>query len=193
MNSKPSARHIVLVAIVVVMIILVLRDRSTANAETTSHETPRQSYIDANSVTRSVEALIAQRDEWSAANEQARRAWDEAVTMLIEAPSVNVAESSLRAVLEEAMEDAGLTLSVSAPMARQTPIEGEPLHVIGLTLDFDAPNPDVVYTLLDRIENATDPRMVITDLEIRGPGRTGRDGLHIKLDISTMAWIGVRQ
>jgi hypothetical protein len=190
MMGNANAKSIVLVAIVALLAVLVLRDRSSASAQTESPASLRQSYLDANTVTRSAEALVAQRDQWDAAHREAQQAWDDAMTTIIKAPSVNVAESSLRAALEEAMGAAGLTLSVSAPMPRRTPIEGEPLHVIGLTLNFDAPNPDTVYTLLDRIENAPQPNMVITDLEIRGPGRTGRDGLHIKMDVSAMAWIG---
>jgi len=191
MTGKVNAKSVVLVAIVAVLLILVLRDRtSSASADTVAPASARQSFLDASAVTRSAETLVAQRDDWVAANDTARRAWDDALTTIIRAPSVNVAESSLRAVLEEAMGDAGLTLSVSAPMPRQTPIAGEPLRVIGLTLDFDAPNPDTVYTLIDRIENAPSPRMVISDLEIRGPGRTGRSGLHIKMDVASMTWIG---
>ena len=194
MSDKINVKSVVLVAIVAVLMVLVLRDRSTAGADTVAPASPRQSYLEASALTGSIEALIARRDEWDAAHGQAQRAWDIAMTTIIRAPSVNVAESSLRAFLEDEMRDAGLTLSVSSPLARQAPIEGEPLRIIGLTLDFDAPNPDTVYTLLDRIENATasgpSPRMVITDLEIRGPGRTGRDGLHVKMDVAAMAWIG---
>jgi len=190
MNGKVNAKSVVLVAVVALLMILVLRDRSSAGVQADSPESPRQSFLDANGVTRSVAALIAQRDAWTEANKAAQRAWDDAMTTIIRAPSVNVAESSLRASLEEAMDNAGLALSVSAPMARQTPIEGEQLRVIGLTIDFDAPNPDAVYALIDRVENAPEPNMVITDLEIRGPGRSGRDGLHVKMDIATMAWIG---
>ena len=190
MNGKISAKSVVLLAVVALLAILVLRDRTSAGAETETPASPRQSYIDANTVTRSVEALIARRDQWDAANKQARRAWADSKTALIQAPSVNIAESSLRSILEEAMRDVDLTLSVSSPTPRQTPIEGEPLHVIGLTINFDAPNPGAVYTLLDRIENATAPRMVITDLEIRGPGKAGRPGLHVKMDVASMSWIG---
>lgn len=190
MNSKPNARKVVLVVIVLAMLALVLRDRSTASAESSETTSLGQSYRDASGITRSVEAMIAQRSDWESAHESAQRAWAGAMATIIKAPSVNVAESSLRAVLENEMRDAGLALSVSSPIPRRTPIEGEPLRVIGLTLDFDAPNPDALYTLLDRIENSAAPAMEVSDLEIRGPGRTGRSGLHIKMDVSAMAWLG---
>ena len=190
MTGRLNPRHALLVAVVAVLLILVLRDRSSASADAEAPASLQRSYLEVSAVTRSAEAIIAERDHWAAAHDKAQRAWDDAMATIIQAPSVNVAESSLRAFLEDEMRVVGLTLSVSSPLARQTPIEGEPLRVIGLTLDFDAPNPDTLHALLDRIENAPSPRMVITDLEIRGPGRTGRDGLHVKLDVATMAWIG---
>ncbi len=190
MNSKPNTRNIVLVVIVIAMLVMVLRDRSTASAESGGEVSLRQSQQDASGVTRSIEAMLEQRTEWESAHESAQQAWADAMETIIKAPSVNVAESSLRAVLESEMRDAGLTLSVSSPMPRRTPIEGEPLRVIGLTLDFDVTNPDALYTLLDRIENTSAPLMEVSDLEIRGPGRTGRSGLHVKMDVSAMAWLG---
>lgn len=189
MSEKISAKHVVLLAIVAVLAFFVLRDRTSASADVEPTDSPRQSYIDASGVSRSAESLIADRDRWASANDKAKQRWSETLEMLIQAPSVNVAESTLRAIIEEEMRTTGLTLSVSSPMPRQTPIEGEPLRVIGLTLNYDAPNPDAVHALLDRIENAASPRMVITDLEIRGPGRTGRSGLHIKMDVAAMAWL----
>ena len=189
MSEKFGAKHVILLAIVAVLAFFVLRDRTSASADVEPSDSPRQSYIDASGVTRSAESLIADRDRWAAANDAAKQRWDDTLATLIQAPSVNVAESTLRAFIEEEMRTTGLTLSVSSPMPRQTPIEGEPLRVIGLTLNFDAPNPDGLHALLDRIENAASPRMVITDLEIRGPGRTGRSGLHIKMDVAAMAWL----
>ncbi len=189
MSEKFNAKHVVLLAIVAVLAFFVLRDRTSASADVEPTDSPRQSYIDASGVSRSAESLIADRDRWASANDKAKQRWSETLEMLIQAPSVNVAESTLRAIIEEEMRTTGLTLSVSSPMPRQTPIEGEPLRVIGLTLNYDAPNPDAVHALLDRIENAASPRMVITDLEIRGPGRTGRSGLHIKMDVAAMAWL----
>lgn len=189
MSEKFGAKHVILLAIVAVLAFFVLRDRTSASADVEPTDSPRQSYVDASVVTRSAESLIADRDRWAAANDAAKQRWNETLATLILAPSVNVAESTLRAVIEEEMRTTGLTLSVSSPMPRQTPIEGEPLRVIGLTLNFDAPNPDALHALLDRIENAASPRMVTTDLEIRGPGRTGRSGLHIKMDVAAMAWL----
>lgn len=190
MNNKPSARNIVLVVIVVVMAVLVLRDRSNASADSAAEVSFRQSQKNASAITAGIEAMLEQSDEWESAHRSAQRAWSDAMGTMVQAPSVNVAESALRAVLESEMRDTGLTLSVSAPMPRRTPIEGEPLRVVGLTLDFDAPNPDTLYTLLDRIENNSAPMMTVSDLEVRGPGRTGRSGLHIKMDVSAMAWLG---
>jgi len=188
-NKNFGARHVILLAIVAALAFFVLRDRSAANADTEAAESPRQSYIDASAVTRSAQALIDEQSAWANAHERASLAWEEQLATLIQAPSVNVAESTLRAVIEEEMRITGLALSVSSPMPRQTPIQGEPLRVIGLTLNFDAPNPDALHALLDRIENAATPRMVITDLEVRGPGRTGRKGLSVKMDVASMAWL----
>jgi hypothetical protein len=193
MKHLLTPRHAVLIAVVAVLLVAVLRDRTSSGADAEAPVSIKRSYLEASAVTAGVEAIIADRQRWESAHDKARIAWDEEMKAIIRAPSVNVAESSLRAFIEEAMGAAGLTLSVSSPLARQTPIEGEPLRVIGLTLDFDAPNPDALHTLLDRIENAPQPRMVVTDLEIRGPGRTGRDGLHVKLEVAAMAWIGAAE
>ncbi|MCB9838796.1 MAG: hypothetical protein H6813_05615 [Phycisphaeraceae bacterium] len=190
MSGRVQPKQVILVAIVAVLAFLVLRDRSAGGSEATAADSPGATYRHANSVTRGIETLVAQRDEWAAADSKARRSWAQALATIIQAPSVNVAESSLRAFIEEQMRVAGLTLSVSSPMPRRTPVDGEPLRVIGLTLDFDAPNPEALHALLDRVENAAAPRMVVTDLEIRGPGKSGRDGLHVKMDVVAMAWLG---
>jgi len=189
MKQKLNPRSIALVVVLVAMVLLVTQDRSSSKDPAAPSLSPAATYRQASDLTRSAESMAAQRDRWRIARDEAQSAWAIARESIIDAPSVNVAESALRAFVEEVMRDAGLTLSVSSPLARDTPIEGEPLRVVGLTLDFDAPNPDTLDILLDRIENGP-IRTHITDLEVRGPGRAGRQGLRVKMDVAAMAWIG---
>ncbi len=86
MNSRPNTRNIVLVVTVIAMVVLVLRDRSSASAESDGAISLRQSQQDSSGVTRSIEAMLAQRSEWESAHASAQQAWADAMATIIKAP-----------------------------------------------------------------------------------------------------------
>lgn len=135
--------------------------------------------------------LAEQEDEWRAALAESQSAWDDARKRMIHAPSAEVASSRLRDMVETAMRDLGLRLAASNPVQARATVDGEPVRIIGLTLNFEAPNPDAVYRLIDRLENLPDAATNIASLNLAGPGPlpTG-GGVTVTAELQALAFIG---
>ncbi len=87
------------------------------------------------------------------------------------------------------MSDLGVTLSASSTPSVRTPIENEPLRVIGLSLSIQAPSPDKLNAFLDRIEHMPEARVNIRQIQTLGPRRVPIGELDVQLDLEALAWI----
>jgi len=152
--------------------------------------TPREAYVRAAALVADAEAIVGQQEGWNELLARSDAAWAEARRGMIDAPSAEVAAERLRRMVEAIMSDMGLRLTVSSVGQPRAPLEGEGLRVISLTLDFEAPNPDVVWRLVDRLENLPDVRTNIARLSIVGPGPAIRTGLRVSIDLQGLSWVG---
>lgn len=135
------------------------------------------------------ELLAQQADAWDVALKDGRAEFQKALRTMIVAPSPELAADRLRRQAETALNDLGLKLTVSAVTPPRAPIEKDALRVVGLALDFEAPNPDVVFRLLDRLENLPETRAHVARLSITGPGPGIRTGLRVSMELQALALI----
>jgi hypothetical protein len=150
---------------------------------------PSDAFLQRAALVERSEQLAGQSDAWAAALEASRAEFQRALRTMIVAPSPELAADRLRRQAETAMNDLGLKLAVSAVTPAKAPIDKEALRVVGLALDFDAPNPDVVFRLIDRLENLPETRAHVGRLSITGPGPGIRTGLRVSMEVQALALI----
>ncbi len=185
------ARAIAGLAAVGTLGLLVMLDRAGGSAGSGDGAAPsaREAYGAQAAALEGARSLAASEEEWRAASEAARAAWERAKERIIVAPSPSVAQTRLGEIVQREMAGAGATLRVSDGLPARQPVEGEALRVVGLTLDFEVASPDALYALLDALETLDEVRTNVERLEIAGPARGGGAGLTVKMDLLALAWI----
>lgn len=190
--TRDQRRKAMLVGAAGVLAIGVALDRagffSTAGGEGSDADRAA-SYLQQAALVERNAQLAHYSDAWQDVLAESRSAFQRAVATMIVAPSPELAADRLRRQAEAAMNDLGIKLTVSAVTPARTPLENEPLRVVGLQLDFDAPNPDVVFRLIDRLENLPDTRTHIGSLALTGPGPGVRTGLRVSMKLEALALI----
>lgn len=149
----------------------------------------RAPYIEQAALTAQTSALVEQGPQWAQLRETLEAERDGAMRRMIVAPSGELAAARLRGMVESAMSELGLRLTSSAAIRPDTPLEGSPLRVIGLTLDFDAVDPDAVFALVERLENLPDARTTINSISLSGPMRMGREGLTVSMELRALSMV----
>jgi len=187
--TSENRRIVVLVALAGVVGAIVAVDRMGL-LEGGSESTPRSAYVAQAELTEAAGAMVESAEEWQALVDTLEERWRSAREAMIDAPSPEVATARLRDAADRAMRDLGLSLDAWSPLSIRTPIEGEPIRVVGLSLDLEAPNPDLVYRLVDRLEHLPEARVSVQRLTIGGPGPRPGQGVRVGLELEALAWIG---
>ena len=129
-------------------------------------------------------------DERRAALADIEAAWSASRERMIGAGSADIAFARLREIVEAAMTDLGLRMTSAASRPVETPLEDEPLRVIGLRLDFNTTDTQRVYALVDRLENLREAAAVVDTVRVVGPGRLGAPSADVTIELRALAWIG---
>jgi len=183
-------RKTILFAITALLGVLVLADRFTQSDSTEGLGlTPRQAYINQFSLTNRTEQLVAQMPQWQDRLSQAQQAWQAAAARMIPAPSPELASARLRDMVQQVMTDLGVRLDASSALPVVTPVQNQPVRVIGLSLNFSAANPQEIYLLVDRLENLPDVMAFLPRISVRGPGRGLNHRLNVSMQIRAMSVI----
>lgn len=192
--SPETRRRALLLGAVSLLGAAVVADRAglfAGGGETEESGSATEAYLRTAALVEESESAAAGLEDLRSVIRTGEAQWQAARARLIEAPSADVAADRLRRAAETAMSDLGLKLAVSAVSPPRAPVEGEALRVIALTLDFEAPNPDVVWRLIDRLENLPEARTSIARLTVTGPGPGVRTGLRVSLDLQALALVSV--
>lgn len=142
------------------------------------------------SLTARMRAEADALDDRRAALADIEAAWSESRERMIGAGSADIAFARLREIVEAAMTDLGLRMTSAGSLPVDTPLEGEPLRVIGLRLDFETTDTQRVYALVDRLENLQEAAAVVNTVRIVGPGRLGQPRADVTIELRALAWIG---
>lgn len=125
-----------------------------------------------------------------AALAEMEEAWASSRERMISAGSADIAFARLREIVEAHMTDMGLRMTSAASRPVATPLEDEPLRVIGVRLEFDTTDTQRVYALIDRLENLQEAAAVVDTVRVVGPGRLGQPRASVTIDLRALAWIG---
>jgi hypothetical protein len=172
--------------------VVVAIDRFSGGAESAAADAPSQADLLAQeaSLTARMRAEAAALDDRRAALAEAEGAWTSARERMIGAGSADIAFARLREIVDGAMTDLDLRMASAGALPVETPMEGEPLRVVGLRAEFEAVDPQRVYTLIDRLENLPETAASVQSVRIAGPGRLGRGVATVTIELRALAWIG---
>ncbi|RMD66543.1 MAG: hypothetical protein D6824_00640 [Planctomycetota bacterium] len=134
-------------------------------------------------------AVASQEEQWRTTLEAEKQQVRTVKERMIEAPSVEVAGARLKQVVQEVMRDVGVTLDVSDTTSAKPVLEGEPVHLVGLQLQFRTNDPETLYALIDKLEHMPDLLTNVSRVRILGPGRSGGAGLEVTMDLQALSWI----
>ncbi len=188
--TSENRRLLALLAVAGVAGALVAIDRLGALEGASEGSSKMGAYTAQAELTGAAQQMVDSAAEWESLVESLEERWRSAREAMIEAPSAEVATARLRDAADRAMRDLGLSLDAWSPLSIRAPIEGESIRVIGLSLDLEAPNPDLVYQLLDRLEHLSEARVQIRRVSIGGPGPRPGAGVRIGMELEALAWIG---
>jgi len=163
---------------------LLLRQSDQDNATTAS-----QPLVEKAAQLAKAKAIAHQEERWRKALDAEEAQVQEARQRMIQAPSVDVAGAKLRQVVQEVMREVGVTLDVSDEAPSRAVLEGEPVRLVGLQLQFRTSDPETLYALIDRLENRPDLLTNVSRVRILGPGRSGGSGLEVTMDLEALSWI----
>jgi len=186
--SNDKKRLAVIAVLAVLLAGLVIADRMGGPAAGAA-SSPAESYREQAQTTAQMRAVVQQQPEWAALGDRAAGRMERAVESMIVARSAELATARLRDRVEQEMRDRGLRLDSTDSPDIRAPLEGAPVREIGLSIRFTADNPDVVHTLIDRLENLDEPRMTVRRLTIVGPGASPRRGVDVTLDVEALAFV----
>jgi len=194
-NSE-TKRTVLLLSVLGVVAALVVLDRLSGGPAAPATEATGGSAGDASSYRAQAARLAGARAEveagasWREAGEAAREAWDARRARMISAPSAEIAAARLRAMIEPALRDEGLSIQSSETLAARRASEDGRLSVVGLSLSFRSPDLDAVYRVLDRIEHLPEAETSVEAVSLRGPGRLGRGGgVEATARVRAAAWV----
>jgi len=190
--SGQTRRIAVLLAALGVVAALVVVDRAgiAAGGEAGGEGvSARRQYLRQAAVVEEMRQFVAQREQWRAAHESAQDQWRDIRADMLEGRTTDVAAAQLEERVDDVLVDLGLRPRVSSMLPSRTPLDGEGLRVVGLSLGLEAPNPDALYALVDRLENLPGVMTNISALSVRGPARRPGAGLDVEIDLRALAWV----
>lgn len=195
MNSE-TKRTVLLLSVLGVVAALVLLDRLSGDPADSAAETSGAAGEAPSSYRSQAARLAGARAEveagasWREAGEAAREAWDARRARMITAPSAEIAAARLRAMIEPALRDEGLSIQSSETLAARRASEDGRLAVVGLSLSFRSTDLGAVYRVLDRIEELPEAETSVEAVSLRGPGRIGRGGgVEATARVRAAAWV----
>lgn len=178
---SPSGRKSALMLGIVALAALVGADRmgwlpAAASAdEPTEGGTPRDMYITAAESAAEDRALLESATPTESALTRATEQWQQLRSQCVVGKTAELAEASFRERILAATKDLGISSANAAPVRVETGAEpGKPadatLRPIALRVQFDTDQPQVVYRVIDVLENLPDIRTSITQVSVTGPG-----------------------
>ncbi|MCA9311734.1 MAG: hypothetical protein KDA21_11050 [Phycisphaerales bacterium] len=196
MNGRQ--RTILLAVIMGVLGLLVVFDRMGGSAPEESEESglaaARDAYVREAMALERERTEVAQREAWERVVSEARARRGQLDDQLLVGQTRELAAEELRNRVKRAMRELGLnenglraqTLPVTGQNAADTPIQ-----VISSEIAFVHSDPAVVYQLIERLENLSGVRTMISSVKITGPGRALKPAqIDVNLTIHALALIG---
>jgi hypothetical protein len=175
---------------------------ASAAEEADAAPTPRERYLEELSLSRRQQALADQAEQWNAALERARGAWDSASREMVRGRTLELAEAGFRERVLAEVKDLKFSDSSANTQRVEAPAAAAPLPVapasgtasvrtIGLKVDVRTDSPAEVYRLIDRLENMPDARAGVVSVELRGPGLAQTPGeVNASITVQALALIG---
>lgn len=151
----------------------------------------RQEYLAAAAQEQQEQQLIRQAGAWRAAMTEAGKQWSELRRTLIAAPTLDLAQSTLRDLVQQRITD---MKRIASPRFTYIPEAGEPasrIRPISLRVDFDATSHAEAYAALDRIENMSGVLVSLASIRIEGPGRAQMpEQITVSATVRALALVG---
>ncbi|MFG0275110.1 MAG: hypothetical protein ACF8QF_08635 [Phycisphaerales bacterium] len=187
-----TRRTVIGLALVGALAAIVAVDRFSGGAAGAETEAPSQADILAQeaSLTARMRAEADALDGRRATLDEAESAWAAARERMIGAGSPDIAFARLREIVDGVMTDLDLRMASASALPVETPMEGESLRVVGVRVEFEAADPQRIYTLIDRLEHLPEAAASVQSVRIGGPGRLGRGSATVVIELRALAWIG---
>lgn len=189
--NNDRKRTTLLLALVGVVGALVIVDQLTGAGDATdeTERSTRTNYVRQAELVSRMQSFLDARPQWQEAHNKAEDAWRDLQSRIIAAPTAELANARLQQRISTIANEVGVTVrATSAPTVR-TPVDDQPLNVIGVTMSFEVNDPERLYALVDRLENMPDAWTNIRRLSVQGPRRTPRGVADVELEIESLAWI----
>jgi len=185
-------RRILGAGLVLAFAALVLIDRIGAAGQTPDDAAPSQADLLAQeaALTSRMRAEADLLERRRAALEEVEAAWSDFRARMIVAGSADIAFARLREIVEAEMTDRGLRMASASALPVESPLEDEPLRVVGMRVEFDTIDAQRVYALVDHLENMREVAAGVRSVRIVGPGRLGRARAGVVVELRALAWIG---
>jgi len=214
--SRDTRRKAVLLAIVAILALAVVVDRSgllrssdpEPNAAVATDLSPAERYRAEAAALAAQRAVLDRADRLTEARDAARDEWDRLADRLIAAPTRPLAFSGLRDALRQRVEAVGVRNPViredaappsnlspsnaqpSSPTDRRDPAAAPPaddrLFTIRASLQFDA-DTEAAYQAIAAVESMTSPALRVVALDLSGPGmNTARRTLSVTLTVEAV-------
>jgi len=183
---------VMLAGVVIVLTVLVFADNlggHSADDASGASADAAQVVVERAAQLKQAESIASQEDAWRGTLAANNKGLEDARSRMIEAPSVDIAGAKLREVVQQVMGDVGVTLDVSDAVTPINVVADEPLHVIGLQLQFQTSDMESLYALVDRLEHMPDLMTNVSRLQVLGPGRAAGAGLDVTMDVRALSWI----
>ncbi len=184
-------RTTILVALVAIVGGLVVLDRLSADdtAIDSATTSTRVQYAQQATLVAEMRQFINAADDWERAQQDAIEAWQTARSRLIAAPTAELANAQLTRRINSIVDDLGVTLvATSAPSVR-TPVENQPVRVIGLQITIAVESTEELFAMVDRLENMPDAWCHVSRVQVIGPRRTPVTKLDVDIDLEALALI----
>jgi len=190
--TPDNRRKTIMLGAAGLLAVVVLVDRAGLFASSGAEEgaDARQAYLAQATLVERTRGMVEQEEEWRELLTRSRESWESVRPRLIHGTSAELAAGRLRDMTEAILRDLDLRIDSSRTLQVRTPLEGEPVRVIGLALDIHAPSPDVLYRAIDRLENIEEAMTNIERINVQGPGLRGAPGVRVSLNLRALAWIG---
>jgi Type II secretion system (T2SS), protein M subtype b len=188
--TSERKRQAVLLGLILIVSVFIAMDRLGGGLSNESDAvSAKTEYLREAELAAQMQGFIDAAFDWQAVQDQATEQWRQQRSRMIVAQTAELANAKLQQRLTQIVADLGVTLSASSTPSVRTPIENEPLRVIGLSLSIQAPSPDKLNAFLDRIEHMPEARVNIRRIQTLGPRRVPVGELDVQLDLEALAWI----
>ncbi len=172
------SRTIILALVMGLLGLLVILDRmgggEEAEAESTGLASARDAYVREAMAFQRERIDVALRDDWERVLLEARERRAELDGLLLVGQTRELAADQLRNRVKQVMRELGL--NENSLTTRQLPVIADEvaptdIQVISSEIRFMHSDPAVIYQFIERLENLSGVRTMISSVELAGPGR----------------------